>query len=320
MSRLGVFERKRLPGGSLLQLATAYVGYIVLCNLSLKVNTVGFYQVMKIAVAPTVIVLDVVMFHRIPSPKVVASVGVVCIGIFVSTVTDAQMVSNVSGMAIGMAATLVTALYQSWAGSKQKELRASSMQLLQAYTPHATLLLSVLVLLCEDVGWSSETRTVDTLLGYHYHLAATAAIAVSAVLGLLVSLSTFLVIGATSSLTYNVVGHLKTVIILTGGCLFFGDSMPLKKLFGVSIAMAGIVWYTQLKLAQVDAAPRAHSEDGEKLKPLLPQATKAAAAAAGGGGGAKRDADVMLVAPSTAASAFNLVQGAAPRVVQRHLS
>ncbi len=33
----------------------------------------------------------------------------------------------------------------------------------------------------------------------------------SAVLGILVSLSTFLVIGATNSLTYNIVGHVKTV-------------------------------------------------------------------------------------------------------------
>ena len=61
------------------------------------------------------------------------------------------MISNVSGIFVGMAATLVTALYQSWAGSKQKELRASSMQLLQAYTPHATLMLGVLVPLCEPV-------------------------------------------------------------------------------------------------------------------------------------------------------------------------
>lgn len=42
------------------------------------------------------------------------------------------------------------------------------------------------------------------------------------------------------------VGHLKTLIILTGGCLFFGDDMPPKKLLGVGIAMAGIVWYTQV--------------------------------------------------------------------------
>lgn len=65
---------------------------------------------------------------------------------------------------------------------------------------------------------------------------------VSALLGLLVSLSTFLVIGCTSSLTYNVVGHIKTVLILSGGCLFFGDEMPPKKLLGVAVAMGGIIW------------------------------------------------------------------------------
>ena len=44
---------------------------------------------------------------------------------------------------------------------------------------------------------------------------------------------------------YNVVGHVKTVIILAGGCVFFQDDMPLKKLAGISVAMVGIIWYTQ---------------------------------------------------------------------------
>jgi solute carrier family 35 protein E3 len=65
-----------------------------------------------------------------------------------------------------------------------------------------------------------------------------------------VNLSTFLVIGATSSLTYNVVGHVKTVIILTGGVIFFGDSMPLKKLGGIAVAMAGIIMYSSAKLQE----------------------------------------------------------------------
>lgn len=80
------------------------------------------------------------------------------------------------------------------------------------------------------------------VVGCRYTPAAVAAIIISALLGLLVSLSTFLVIGCTSSLTYNVVGHLKTVIILTGGCLFFDDEMPPKKLLGVFVAMGGIIW------------------------------------------------------------------------------
>eukprot|EP00198_Chlamydomonas_reinhardtii_P002336 XP_001691672.1 predicted protein [Chlamydomonas reinhardtii] len=214
----GMFQVKSIPQARLVPLAAAYVAYIVLCNLSLKVNTVGFYQVMKIAVAPTVIALELVMFRRVPPARIVASVMV--------------MVSNLVGIAVGVGATLMTALYQIWAGSKQKELKASSMQLLHAYTPQ-------------------------------YHTAAVAAIIISAILGLLVSLSTFLVIGATSSLTYNVVGHLKTLIILTGGCMFFGDTMPLKKFIGVCIAMMGIIWYTQQKLASStkDSAP----------KPLRPQ-------------------------------------------------
>ncbi|GIL61083.1 hypothetical protein Vafri_15447 [Volvox africanus] len=230
-------------------------------------------QVMKIAVAPTVIGLELVMFRRVPPLRIVASVMVVCVGIGVATVTDAQMVSNLIGIAVGVGATIMTALYQIWAGSKQRELKASSMQLLHAYTPQATLLLGILVPLCEPMGWtavpsqpmevapgadsvapSPPQRPPGTLLAYHYTPAAVSAIVISAVLGLLVSLSTFLVIGATSSLTYNVVGHLKTVIILTGGCLFFGDSMPAKKFLGVCIAMAGIVWYTQQKLSTAGGA------------------------------------------------------------------
>ena len=44
---------------------------------------------------------------------------------------------------------------------------------------------------------------------------------------------------------------MKTVIILMGGCLFFGDDMPMKKLAGISVAMSGIVWYSQVQAGQL---------------------------------------------------------------------
>lgn len=205
---------------------------------------------MKIAVAPTVLLLELLLFRKIPSPRVVAAVALVCAGIAFATLTDSKILAHLSGVGIGAAATVTTALYQIWAGSKQKELRSSSMQLLHAYTPQAALFLGILVPLCEPLGHrSGQPPSAGSLLAFHYTPAAVAAILFSAVLGLLVSLSTFLVIGATSSLTYNVVGHLKTVIILTGGCLLFGDDMPPRKLIGVLIAMAGIVWYSQIQLA-----------------------------------------------------------------------
>ena len=55
-------------------------------------------------------------------------------------------------------------------------------------------------------------------------------------------------IGATSPLTYNIVGHLKTVTILTMGVITFGDSMTLKKAMGILMALVGVVWYSKIKL------------------------------------------------------------------------
>eukprot|EP00879_Flechtneria_rotunda_P019748 GHRR01020752.1.p1 GENE.GHRR01020752.1~~GHRR01020752.1.p1 ORF type:complete len:315 (+),score=67.90 GHRR01020752.1:650-1594(+) len=239
--KAGMFIQKQVQPRQVFPLAAAYVGYIVLCNLSLNVNTVGFYQVMKIAVAPTVMFSELLFFKKVPTAKIVAAVMLICLGIGMATVTDGKLISNLPGLAIGFAATVVTALYQIWAGSKQKELQASSMQLLHQYTPQAAIIPGLLAPIHEPIGSLGSTDS-STLLGYHYTPGAVAAIVFSALLGLLVSLSTFLVIGCTSSLTYNVVGHLKTVIILTGGCMFFDDEMPLKKLLGVAVAMAGIAW------------------------------------------------------------------------------
>lgn len=122
LARLKWFEPKRLPASKLFPLAVAYCGYIVLGNASLNLNTVGFYQIMKarggrvapqrgrthacllhtcarthacahaqIAVAPTVIALELLLFRRLPGRRVMLAVLVVCMGIGVATVGDKQV-------------------------------------------------------------------------------------------------------------------------------------------------------------------------------------------------------------------------------------
>eukprot|EP00798_Chlamydomonas_sp_ICE-L_P003790 gene3790-13859_t len=215
MARMGFFTPKDLPAMKLAPIAIAFVGYISLGNISLNLNSVGFYQIMKVAITPTVVALEVFMFSKYPSTKMLLSIVVVCLGVAIATVTDPVVVNNALGLIVGMVATLVTGMYQVWVGSKQKELATNSSQLLHAYIPLAVAMLTCLVPLLEPVGF--QKATPDTLIGYNYTWAAIGAITLSAVLGVMVSFSTFLLIGATSSLTYNVVGHLKTVIILTGG-------------------------------------------------------------------------------------------------------
>lgn len=45
LAGLGFFTPKKLPAARVIPIALGFVGYVVLCNVSLQINTVGFYQV-----------------------------------------------------------------------------------------------------------------------------------------------------------------------------------------------------------------------------------------------------------------------------------
>ena len=71
-------------------LAAAFVGYVVLWNLSLQLNPVGFYQLAKIAITPALLVIEAVFYAKRPTRLELAAVGILCVGITLATVTDDQ--------------------------------------------------------------------------------------------------------------------------------------------------------------------------------------------------------------------------------------
>ena len=68
------------------------------------------------------------------------------------TLTLAQVATNPVGLVVALLAVACTAVYQIWAGAKQKELGAGSMQLMHQFAPHATGLLAGLVVGVEPLG------------------------------------------------------------------------------------------------------------------------------------------------------------------------
>ena len=75
----------------ILPMAAAFVGYIVFWNLSLQLNSVGFYQLSKILIAPAIILIEAVWFKKVPTRLELASVGVLCMGVTLATVSDSEV-------------------------------------------------------------------------------------------------------------------------------------------------------------------------------------------------------------------------------------
>lgn len=250
----GLFEIKYLPLGLNLLVATFGVGSICLMNFSLKTNSVGFYQVMKLCVVPCCLVINILTYSEWPRHKIVASLVLVLSGVGVATVTDVQL--NLAGSLFGIAAVLVTAQYQIWQGKKQKEAGLSSTQLANSVSLMQVFVGGAFALVFEarELRYNMATRAPvksSDLASLEWLILLSCLLAVS------VNVHSFALIGKTSAVTFQVVGHGKTcLILLSGYWLHLQAGKPLRdlyvNLFGVSVALFGVVLYSNLELAGVN--------------------------------------------------------------------
>ena len=69
-------------------------------------------------------------------------------------------------------------------------------------------------------------------------------IILSCLISVSVNFSTFLVIGKTSPVTYQVLGHLKTCLVLAFGYVLLHDPFNWRNILGILIALIGMVLYS----------------------------------------------------------------------------
>jgi solute carrier family 35, member E3 len=257
-SLLGVFTVRRLDWRAVLPLASLFCGFVVLTNLSLQHNSVGFYQLAKVMTTPTILLINRVRGSADDSmgAPLLCSLAAVVVGVILASVTDVQL--NLSGFVFAAAGVLVTSFYQIGIKARQRALDVNSMQLLFYQAPLASALIVVYMI-------GAEIFEPSGLLDYEWSAGAVVAVAVTCALAFCVNLSIFMLIGRTSPITYNVVGHFKLCFVLAGGFLLFNYPLNPHNLAGVAIAFGGIVLYTHLKLqvqANVDAKDGKDGKDG----------------------------------------------------------
>lgn len=69
-------------------------------------------------------------------------------------------------------------------------------------------------------------------------------IVLSCLISISVNFSTFLVIGKTSPVTYQVLGHLKTCLVLAFGYIIVRDPFNWRNILGILVAMVGMLLYS----------------------------------------------------------------------------
>lgn len=187
-----VFEAAtHVPRNGALKMAGAGAASIVFMNLSLRFNSVGTYQMLKLAVIPCAMVLACHLEGARYSAKRIASLVVLLAGVGIATVTDVQL--SMVGLVLGAIAVFSTALAQTWMKTKQKEFGVDPMQMLHAVAPWQALVTGVPALVLETDVLTHSFRDTEILL-----------ILISGVIAVSVNLASMGLIGRTSPVVYQV--------------------------------------------------------------------------------------------------------------------
>ena len=194
----------------------------------------------------------------------------ICVGVVIASVTDVSL--NLVGAFFAASGVIVTSYYQIWVGTRQKELEVNSMQLLYYQAPLSFVMLIPLTPILDDMLTPGKG-----VLYFPWSTTSIAVILLSGVLAFLVNLSIFLIIGKTSTVTYNVVGHFKTCCVLVLGFFVFQYPLHYKNILGILITLAGVFIYTGIKLSAPAPTPASVLRSSTSSPPDTPRRSKSPA-------------------------------------------
>lgn len=233
---LGYIQSSHLPYRELLKFVLFANFSIVGMNVSLMWNSVGFYQIAKLSMIPVSCLLEVV-FDRIRySRDTKLSIAVVLLGVGVCTVTDVSV--NTKGFVAAFIAVWSTALQQYYVHFLQRKYSLSSFNLLGHTAPAQA---ASLLLVGPFVDYWLTNKRIDA---FNFNVPSLVFIVISCTIAVGTNLSQFICIGRFTAVSFQVLGHMKTILVLILGFLFFGkEGLNLHVVIGMIIAVVGMVWY-----------------------------------------------------------------------------
>ncbi|XP_068645502.1 UDP-rhamnose/UDP-galactose transporter 6-like [Aristolochia californica] len=233
---LGYIQASHLPFPELLKFVLFANFSIVGMNVSLMWNSVGFYQIAKLSMIPVSCLLEVVLDKIRYSRDTKLSIGVVLLGVAVCTITDVSV--NSKGFVAAFIAVWSTSLQQYYVHFLQRKYSLGSFNLLGHTAPAQA---ATLLVLGPFLDYRLTSKRVDM---FDYNAVSVFFIILSCTIAVGTNLSQFICISRFTAVSFQVLGHMKTILVLIMGFFFFGkEGLNLQVVLGMVLAVMGMIWY-----------------------------------------------------------------------------
>ncbi|CAA6662388.1 unnamed protein product [Spirodela intermedia] len=211
---LGYVQNTYLPIAELLK-------FVLFANLSI----VGMNVIAKLCMIPVSCLLEVILDKIRYSRDTKLSILIVLTGVAVCTVTDVSV--NAKGLIAAIIAVWSTSLQQYYVHYLQRKYSLGSFNLLGHTAPVQA---GSLLLLGPFVDYWLTAKRVDA---FDYSPTTVFLILLSCTIAVGTNLSQFICIGRFTAVSFQVLGHMKTIL----------EGLNLHVVLGMLLAVMGMVWY-----------------------------------------------------------------------------
>jgi solute carrier family 35 protein E3 len=243
---MGIIKAGKLPMKDNILTAACGVASIAFMNYNLQFNSVGFYQMTKLMCIPLMVFIQSSYYGKTYSGKIKFSLCLVLLGVGITGVSDIQV--NFLGLIFGTLAVLSTTQFQIWQGAKKDQHKVTPIQITHSVSFPLAIICGLCAIFIE--GFTISEDDVSVFDHEFSGFAEIGYIGLSCMFAISVNICSFTLIGNSSAVTYQVIGHLKTVLVLLGGFALFGFNgttfQLLYNLSGIAVAMVGVVLYGHL--------------------------------------------------------------------------
>jgi solute carrier family 35 protein E3 len=210
-------------------------------NYCLSQSTVGFYQVAKLFCIPLTLFFETIFGLRQEAltVRMLVSLAVIVLGMLM--VIREEISTNFTGFIWGVCGVITTALSQVFFGPLKKGLGLDAFQLLFHTSPWLTFGSFCMVPFFEKT---------DRLIAYDLSGAVVFNVLLTCLVAVAFNISNYVVLAEISPLSYSIIGHLKTIVIIGVGSYLFQTLPSTAMLLGMITAVVGVLLYTYEKEQQ----------------------------------------------------------------------
>ncbi|CAF3600311.1 unnamed protein product [Rotaria sordida] len=231
-------------------ISISFSAFITFSNLSLQYNTIGTYQLIKLQVPPTLMFIEWIQlklklnssiltkekFSQDYSLSILLTFGIIVFGTLVNTYSDLYF--HPLGVIYACLSVICNALYQTMVQND----KASSIYERTYFLQNQTIISTFILVPCWLFSDSSFQFNWYVLFRWNIIIL----LVLCGLLAFIVNSSVIWCIKDDAAIGYNMVGQLKTLLIVFVGSTLFGESLTIKQIISVLFTTLGCAIYVYI--------------------------------------------------------------------------